>query len=60
MSKHKWFILERINLSNNLIIDIDILNNYPNLKIIKANNCFIGQVNLSSLKNLKLLDLNSN
>jgi Leucine-rich repeat (LRR) protein len=59
MKDHKWNILEEINLSKNLLLSIDVLNMYPNLKILIANNCYIEELNLS-LPKLQHLDVNSN
>ena len=59
IQEHKWNILEKINVSKNQIVSIDILNNYPKLLHINANNCYITRVQLK-LKHLISLDLSHN
>jgi len=59
MRTHKWNTLEVINLNRNMVNNIDILNQYPNLKVINATNCYIEEVNLKLLK-LEHLDLSNN
>lgn len=59
MKDHKWNILEEINLSKNLVLSIDVINMYQNLRVVIANNCYIEELNLS-LPKVEYLDVSNN
>ena len=56
MKHHAWQNLSKINVSRNMLISIDILEMYHNLKMIDASTNYIQSVelNLPKLKELKL------
>lgn len=59
MQDHSWNNLQEINISRNLLINIDILNMYINLKQIDASSNYIETVDLN-LSKLQVLNLSNN
>jgi dynein assembly factor 1 len=55
-----WQNLEEVYLSRNMLVNIDVLNVFPNLKKIDASNNYIKEINLVSLRKLKDLNLQNN
>ena len=54
-----WEYLVEVNLHKNFLSSIDILNSFRNIRIIKASNNYIQEINLN-LQKLEDLDLQNN
>ena len=54
-----WDNLQEIDLHKNFLSSIDILNQFRNLKLIKASDNYIQEINLN-LQRLEDLDLHNN
>ena len=60
MQVHKWHILQEVNLSFNMLTNIDVLEYFPNIRVINASNCYIQEFKCDSLKQLRNVDLSDN
>ena len=54
-----WDSLQEIDLHKNFLSSIDVLNQFRNLKVIKASDNYITEINLN-LQRLEDLDLHNN
>ena len=60
MREYNWKILREIDITDTQIDNIDLLDKYPLLKIIKAGSNRIAEVNLMALAKLEEIDLTDN
>ena len=59
MGQKSWSFLEEVYLSKNMVSNIEVFNNFPNLRIIDASNNYIEEVHIY-LPKLEVLNLMNN